>query len=50
MGERFGLEELKKSHKYCRYRDVLAVVLNENEEYTLEQADEAIKEFMDREV
>ena len=50
MEEKFGIEEIKKSKKYCKYIDIIGVVLDENEEYTLEEVDEAINGFLEREV
>ena len=44
------VEEIKKSKKYCKYIDIIGVVLDENEEYTLEEVDEAINGFLEREV
>ena len=41
MEEKFAVEEIKKSKKYCKYIDILGVVLDENEEYTLEEVDKA---------
>lgn len=45
MEEKFAVEEIKKSKKYCKYIDIIGVVLDENEEYTLEEVDEAINDF-----
>ena len=45
-----AVEEIKKSKKYCKYIDIIGVVLDENEEYTLEEVDEAINDFLEREV
>ena len=50
MEERFAVEEIKESKKYCKYIDIIGVVLDENEEYTLEEVDEAINGFLEREV
>lgn len=48
--EKFNLEEIRKSKKYCKYSDVLGVVLESGKNYTLEEADDAIKAFMEKEV
>ena len=45
-----AVEEIKKSKKYCKYIDILGVVLDENEEYTLEEVDKAINDFLESEV
>lgn len=50
MAEKFVTEEIKKSKKYCKYIDIIGVVLDENKEYTLEEADKAINDFLEREV
>ena len=50
MEEKFAVEEIKKSNKYCKYIDILGVVLDENEEYTLEEVDKAINDFLESEV
>ena len=50
MEEKFAVEEIKKSKKDCKYIDIIGVVLDENEEYTLEEVDEAINDFLEREV
>ena len=62
MEEKFAVEEIKKSKKYCKYIDILGVVLDENEEYTLEwtcdgspeftleEVDKAINDFLESEV
>ena len=50
MEEKFAVEEIKKSKMYCKYIDIIGVVLDENEEYTLEEVDEAINDFLEREV
>lgn len=50
MEEKFAVEEIKKSKKYCKYIDILVVVLDENEEYTLEEVDKAINDFLESEV
>lgn len=46
----FPVEELKKSQRYSKYVDVLGVVLEKDREYTLEQADKAVNEFLKKEV
>ena len=42
MEEKFAVEEIKKSKKYCKYIDIIGVVL--------EEVDEAINDFLEREV
>ena len=50
MEDNFAGEEIKKSKKYCKYIDILGVVLDENNEYTLEEVDKAINDLLEREV
>ena len=50
MEEKFAVEEIKKSKTYCKYIDIVGVVLDENEEYTLEEVDKAINDFLESEV
>lgn len=50
MEEKFVTEEIKKSKKYCKYIDILGVVLDESGEYTFEEVDKAINDFLESEV
>lgn len=45
----FYKKQLIESERYGDYRDVLSVILNENEGYTLEEVDEKIDAFMKKE-
>lgn len=46
----FNKTAILKSEKYASYRDLLTVLLDENEEYTLEVVDAKINDFMKGEV
>lgn len=49
METSFTKEQLLKSHKYSKYKDVLNVVL-EDKEYTLSDVDKEIERFKKKEV
>lgn len=46
----FYKKQLIYSDRYLEYRDVLSVILNDEDTYTLEEVDELIEEFMNKEV
>ncbi|MGN1317995.1 MAG: hypothetical protein ACI4VF_03195 [Lachnospirales bacterium] len=48
MNGRYGKRQILLSDKYSDYRDVLAALLNENLEYSIDEIDEIIEEFSDR--
>lgn len=43
-------ESILKSKKFIRQRDVLSVVLKDDEEYTIEEVNELYQEFVKKEV
>jgi hypothetical protein len=47
---KFTKEQLYSSKKYEMKKDIIAIVLKDNELYTTDEADKAIKEFLDKEV
>ena len=46
----FTKAQILASGKYQNRRDILSVLLEDHETYTIEKADETLKEFMKREV
>ena len=42
----FTKQQILSSKKYKRRRDILGVLLNENEEYTFDNVDSLLKKFM----
>lgn len=48
--EKFVKESFLKSSKYIKHRDVLDVLLNDGEYYTIDEVDKKIKDFMNKEV
>ncbi len=49
-GATFTKEQLYTSKKYEMQRDLIGILLEEDKEYTFEEVDNKIKEFMQREV
>ena len=49
-GATFTKEQLYASKKYEMQRDLIGILLEEDKEYTFEEVDNKIKEFMQREV
>ncbi len=47
---KFRKENIANSNMYREYKDILNVILDENEEYTLDEVDALICEFLEREV
>ena len=47
---KFKYEDLKKSKDFITYQDVLAVVMEENEELTKKEALKKINDFLKKEV
>lgn len=48
--ETFTKEQIIKSKKYNRHRDVLISILEENKSYSIEDIEQKIKEFLKRKV
>ena len=46
----FTKEQLYNSKKYEMQKDILGVMLKDNKEYTFDEVDNLIKEFLKREV
>lgn len=46
----FSKRDLLQSNRYAKDRDILAVVLDDVEEYTTEAVDALIKSFLERKV
>nr|DAI40705.1 MAG TPA: hypothetical protein [Caudoviricetes sp.] len=46
----FTKEQLYSSKKYEMQKDILGVMLEDNKEYTFDEVDNLIKEFLKREV
>ena len=46
----FTKEQLYDSKKYEMQKDILGVMLEDNKEYTFDEVDNLIKEFLKREV
>lgn len=41
--------QLYKSEKYAEYRDIISVVLNDDESYTFSEAESLINNFLNKE-
>ncbi len=48
--EKYTKEQIIKSKKYNRHRDVLISILEENKSYSIEDIEQKIKEFLKRKV
>lgn len=47
---KYAKDQLIKAERFFNRKDVLNVVLNDGVEYTIEEAEKAIEEFMSRKV
>lgn len=48
--EKFSKEQILKSEKYTKNKDLLTAILKEDKSYTKEEVDLKIKEFLKRRV
>ncbi len=46
----FNKKQIMQSDKYNKYKDILSVVLKENESYSTQEVEKKIKEFLERKV
>lgn len=44
----FTKEQLKNSSKFAQYKDIIGVVLNDGESYTIEDCEKMINEFLNK--
>ena len=45
----FTREQLRNSKKFAKYKDIVAVVVNENESCTIEECEKRINDFLKKE-
>lgn len=45
----FTREQLRGSKKFAKYKDIVAVVVNENESCTIEECEKRINDFLKKE-
>ena len=48
--EKYTIEQIIKSKKYNRYKDMLTAILKDSKQYDTKEVDEKIEEFLKRKV